>query len=396
MTNPPSPEASRTRVGTTLGTSLMVELSDVQDMAARPSVLSDETVPPAGSALLAIDRFALTSNNLSYAASAEELGHWSHFPAVDGKGHIPAWGNVTVLRSAHPDVDEGARFYGLVPMATHLLVAPTDVGPRGFTDRSPQRASAAPVYRRYLDRSTDPIAAASPSEAVEVLLRPLFTAAFLLEADLADNRWFGADAIVVASASSRTALGMAHLLHRRRSRPALIGLTREDHVADVRELGCYDRVLPYEEAESLPSGPTALVDLSGDGSVVSTVHRRLGQDLVHSAIVGATHRGAPPVDVSTLPGAPRTFFYAPSVAERLRGRVGDAAVERALTAAWRDFATDMQDWLVLHDLGDGDAPPTQSPDDGAEATIRDLYARTAAGQVSPREGWVLSLRSSGR
>lgn len=363
-----------------LGSSLTVDLSDLHRMDARVSALSDGTDPPDGSALLAIDRFGFSANNVTYATNASALGFWSFFPAPDGTGHIPVWAHLTVLRSAHEGISAGDSFYGLAPMATHLLVSPSKVGPRGFSDDSPNRRGRAPVYNRYLRRGSDPVAAASPSSALEVLARPQFTTSFLLAIDLGDHSWYGADAIVVTSASSRTASGLAHVIGSSGGRPALVGLTRSDHVTDVRRLGCYDRVLPYEEATSLPVVPTALVDLSGDGAVIAQLHRHLGDTLTHSAVVGATHRPGQPVDTSTLPGAPRTFFLAPEVAGRLTERVGEAVAEQSLADAWGSFATAMQDWMRIHEATDID-------------TIRWVYEQVLSGSLPPRDGWVLSLRT---
>jgi hypothetical protein len=364
----------------TLGTSLVVDLSDLHHTEVRPLALSDDTTPPDGGVLLAVERFGLTANNVTYANVGEAMGYWSFFPAPDGQGHIPVWGHARVLRSHHPDVAEGTEVYGFLPMATHLLLSPGATDVRGFSDAGAHRADRAAVYNRYLDRSVDPFAAASPSPELEAVLRPLFTTSFLLEEDLAAHGFHDADAVVVTSASSRTALGLAHLLSLRDRRPALVGLTRSDHVADVRDLGCYDRVLPYEDAASLPVGTTAVVDLSGDGGVVAALHHRLGDALVHSSIVGATHWQAEPVDTSGLPGAPRTFFFAPEAAERLRSTAGPAAVEAALVAGWRSFSEAMADWLRIR--------PGVGP-----AEVTDAYLATLDGTASPRDAHVLTMRT---
>lgn len=366
----------------TLGTSLTVDLNDLHRMEARTSSLSDDTVPPEGSAVLSVDRFGLSTHNVTYADSATSLGYWSIFPAPDGTGTVPVWGHATVVRSGHPQLVSGATFYGLLPMATHLLVTPNDVGPRGFTDASTHRRSAAPVYNRYLDGSTDPVAQASPSSALEVVLRPTFTTSFLLESDLASNAWYGADAIVLTSASSRTAIGAAHVMQTRTQRPAIIGLTSGQHLTDVRELGCYDRVLDYDDVASLPVGPTALVDLTGDGPVVAALHRRLASSLTHSAVVGATHRHARPLDTTGLPGPPRTLFLAPGVATHLRDSLGDEVLERTLAAAWRGWTSSMQEWLRIHVADDVSA-------------VRDMWRNALDGTASPRDAWVLTLRPTG-
>lgn len=363
----------------TLGISMMVDRSDLEHIATRPLPLSDDATPPEGSVLLGVDRFGFSANNVTYAVFGEDLGYWSFFPAPDSFGHIPVWGHATVIASGHPDVPNGRTYYGFLPMATHLLVAPSNTGERGFSDSSPHRRSAAAVYNRYLDVSFDPFSAASPSADLEVLLRPLFTTSFLLDAGLSEAAWHGADAVVLTSASSRTALGAAHLLRVREERPAVVGLTTPAHLADCVSSGCYDRVLTYDEVDRLPVGPTAIVDLCGDGAVVGALHRHLAERIVHSAIVGATHRLATPVDVTALPGPERTFFFAPEVADRLRKSVGTAALESSLANAWSGFSRRMDGWLRI-----------RTARGVADATA--AYREVLAGTASPRDAWVMSLR----
>ena len=52
--------------------------------------------------LLAVDRFALTANNITYAVAGEMLGYWNFFPAENGWGRIPAMGYADVVASHHP------------------------------------------------------------------------------------------------------------------------------------------------------------------------------------------------------------------------------------------------------------------------------------------------------
>ena len=97
-----------------------------------------ETAPPGelaeGQVLFRVDQFALTSNNITYAAAGDMLNYWGFFPAEEGWGRIPAMGFGDVVASAHPEVAEGQRVFGFFPMSTHLVVQAEDVGPEGFID----------------------------------------------------------------------------------------------------------------------------------------------------------------------------------------------------------------------------------------------------------------------
>ena len=68
--------------------------------------------PPlaAGQIRLAIDRFAFTANNVTYATTGDSLGYWGFYPADDGWGRVPVWGFATVTESLQPQVDVGETF----------------------------------------------------------------------------------------------------------------------------------------------------------------------------------------------------------------------------------------------------------------------------------------------
>src|SRR6187399_1988896 len=72
-----------------------------------------------------IDSFALTSNNITYAAFGEAMSYWQFFPTgEDGWGIVPAWGFASVVQSQHPGVAVGERLYGYWPMASHAVLQP--------------------------------------------------------------------------------------------------------------------------------------------------------------------------------------------------------------------------------------------------------------------------------
>ena len=45
-----------------------------------------------GDVRLTLERFALTSNNISYALGGDFLDYWGFFPAESGWGRLPAMG----------------------------------------------------------------------------------------------------------------------------------------------------------------------------------------------------------------------------------------------------------------------------------------------------------------
>ena len=232
-------------------------IADARDFLVRRHDLRRTSLAPAAlpavdddKVLLAIDAFGFTANNVTYAAIGERFRYWEFFPAASGWGRIPVWGFATVVASRHRGVRAGERFYGYLPMSTHLVVSADHVRDDGFTDVTPHRTALPRVYNRYLRAAADPGYDAAHEDAY-MLLRPLFATAFLLDDLLAERGFFGAGAIVLASASSKTAIGLAALLAARRERGyQVVGLTAAGNAAFVGATG------PFRyRTRSTPGGP---------------------------------------------------------------------------------------------------------------------------------------------
>ena len=177
-----------------------------------------------GQVLFRIDRFAFTANNVTYAVFGEAMSYWNFFPADPGWGRVPVWGFGEVVRSRCDALEEGQRFYGYYPMSSHLLVRPNRVSDSGFMDASEHRQGMSPIYNQYARTSNDPMYDAE-TEDRQMLFRPLFTTAFLLDDYLCADGFFWAAAVVLTSASSKTAIGLASLLSRGDVHPEAVSYT---------------------------------------------------------------------------------------------------------------------------------------------------------------------------
>jgi len=172
----------------------------------------DALAPPAaaaGEVVFALDRFALTVNNITYAVFGDALGYWNFFPTgVDGFGLLPVWGYADVVASRVEGVDPGQRYYGYFPSATHLSVHPGKGGARSFRDEAPHRKKLPEVYNWYQRTDDDPLHV-TDTEPLHAIFRPLFVTAYGLADFLADHGFFGAERVVMSSASSRTGYAVA-------------------------------------------------------------------------------------------------------------------------------------------------------------------------------------------
>ncbi len=348
-----------------------------------------DPVLSAGDIRVRIDKFALTSNNITYAAFGEAMNYWAFFPVNDPDDGLdrayPGLGFATVLQSLHPDVTEGDRFYGYFPMSSGVVLRPGNLRPSGFMDVSPHRASLHSVYNQYLRCEADPFYT-HETEDLQALLRPLFVTSWLIDDFLADNDFFGGTAggqpalLVLSSASSKTAYGTAFQLARR-SGVEVVGLTSVANKEFCESLGCYDRVLGYEQLAQLDASRVGIyIDFAGNAELRRAVHSRF-DNLRYSSSIGGTH-----VDqlggAKDLPGPKPTLFFAPAQIKKRSREWGAPGLEQRLLAGWRNFVGKVNNveapWLtVQHHQGAV----------AAEAA----YRETLRGRGHPRQGHMLTL-----
>jgi hypothetical protein len=326
--------------------------------------------------LVKVDRFAFTANNITYAMLGDRFKYWQLFPAPDGFGNIPVWGFGEVIASKHPQVIAGERLFGYFPMATHLVIEAADVRKRGLRDAAAHRQGVAPVYNAYARISGDPAFAGRQGD-YQALLRPLFMLSFLVDDDLAETDFHGAAAVILSSASSKTAFGLAHLL-KSRQQPRVIGLTSAANMDFVRSLGCYDEVVSYDQISSLEAGePVAFVDMAGNGELRATLHRHFGDRLKYSGRIGLTHQSLSG-DEPELPGARPTTFFAPDQIRKRAREWGPGGIDARFGAAWSGFAPKLDGWIKVVE-GRG------------QTAVRQVYLDTLGGRVAPDQGHILSL-----
>jgi hypothetical protein len=358
-------------------TDFVVARDDLQQCKVIETQLPDAAALPDDALLVKVDRFAFTANNITYAVLGDQFKYWELFPAPKDFGNIPVWGFGDVIASKHPTVAEGERLFGYFPMATHLVIEAADVSKRGLRDAAAHRQGAAPVYNAYARVSGDPAFMGRQGD-YQALLRPLFMLSFLVDDFLAENDFFGARSVMLSSASSKTAFGLAHLLHARRGGIKVIGLTSAANTDFVRSLGCYDDVVTYDRVTSLPSAsPVAFVDMAGNSELRATLHRHFGDQMKYSGRIGLTHRSSSP-DEPELPGAKPTWYSAPVQIRKRAKEWGPGAVGTRFGAAWSGFAPMLDRWLTVTE---GRGP----------AAVQQVYLDTVNGRVPPDQGHILSL-----
>jgi hypothetical protein len=318
------------------------------DLANTSVVEAPPLVAGTGEAVIRVDRFALTANNITYGVAGDMIGYWKFFPAPAGFGRIPVWGIGTVTSSGHPELAEGTRIYGYLPISSELKVKPERVTARGFNDASAHRAALPVVYNQYstvsADNGFDP---ARHNEAM--VYRPLFTTSYVLDDYLAGNAFFEAGTVILGSASSKTAIGLAFML-KRRGGVRVIGLTSAANRGFVEGTGLYDAAITYDAAGTLPLDRSVFVDMAGNRDVLGRVHHRLQDQLRASIGVGITHwesRDGTPTP--SLPGPQPAMFFAPTQIVKRHQEPGPAEYQRRIDDATAEFYRAVDAWVTIEE-----------------------------------------------
>lgn len=334
-----------------------------------------------GEVLLAVDHFAFTANNITYAALGKRFKYWDFFPAEAPWGQIPVWGFADVAASRHPEVPVGKRLYGYLPMARQLRVQPGKVSKSSFIDTAEHRQHLALAYNQYLFTDADP-AYHPEHEALQMLLRPLLITSFLLDDFLAVENFFNAEQIILTSASSKTALGLAFMLqHQRnqRGKPLTItALTSPANTAFVEGLGYYDKVVSYADIDKLDASQRSVsVDFAGNGEVLANLHNHFAGNMLFSSLVGAAHwdsRGGE----KNLPGAKPEVFFAPGYWEKRGKELGNAQLMQNFAKLWTPLVASVQQWMKVTEVQGG-------------AAVEQAYKQTLQGKVNPDQGLILKM-----
>lgn len=329
-----------------------------------------------GAVRLEIESFSVTSNNVTYAVVGDGFGYWNFFPAsAAGRGIVPMWGHARVVESNCPDIAPGERVYGYLPMASHLDVVPDRISAAGFIDGAEHRQPMSPVYNQYSRLAADP-EHDDAREGERMIFGPLFKTGFLIEYFLRSEDWFGAERVILTSASSKTAMGLASVARHRSPQVERVGLTSAGNVAFVEASGLYDRVLSYDAIETLDKRPSVSVDFAGNGALLGRIHAHLDQALRYSCLVGVTHIDDRGATSDAMPGPDPVLFFAPDHAVALFKSVGPEEAGRQMAESWHGFLADAGDSVTIeHRQG--------------LAAARELFVEMVGGQVDPAKGIVI-------
>ena len=326
-----------------------------------------------GDVLLAVDTFAITANNVTYAAFGEVMRYWDFFPASDGWGRVPMWGFATVAESKADGVKPGQRVYGYVPASNAFIARKVSTAGLAFRDNAKSREGLSPFYNTYIFTTDDP-AYTTGTEPQQMLFRPLFATGWWL-ADLINRHDASPTSALITSASSKTSLAMAWALNALDKPIETIGLTSVSNVPFTEKTGLYARTVAYNDISSIKvDAPTSLTDMRGSPQIVSAVHTALESELAASITVGATDWEADRTPVP-IPGVQPDFFFAPDyIAKRIKEEGPE--ISARMTADMVQFYGDSQAFIT---------PTTSQGHDAIDAA----WQQCLEGKVTPDTGLIL-------
>jgi len=355
-------------------TDFLVDLADVN----RTKISSSRCSTSEGDILVRVEQFAFTANNMTYALIGASTGwYWDFFSAPRGWGRIPVWGFAKVIASEVGDVEIGEDLFGYFPMSTYAVLKPRKIGSDGLYDASEHRTHLSSAYNYYVRTSANPSFDAESKREI-MLLRPLFFASFLVHDLLTERLGADLDTIVITSASSKTAIGLAHLLSAPKVRASrIVGLTSERNLDFVRSTGVYDRVLAYNDPEILNSRSVAVADFSGNSTLIRQLQDVLGDRAAFFCLIGYTHQDRRSLNM--VEDAKTMRFFAP---DRIRKRArewGAGEFDRRYNKALQAYIRQSRGWLHIVE---GFGPKK----------VGEVFERVSRNQIQPDEGNLLSLQ----
>lgn len=357
-------------------TTIELRKSDLSDLRVTETPLPQDLD---GRVLVRVARFGLTANNITYGVVGDRIGYWQFYPTAHSDwGVIPVWGIGIVERSGVEGIAEGERLYGYWPMGSHAVLEPARVDDTRFFDGSEHRSKLAAVYNRYLRLSNDPEDDPSTDD-MRMVLWPLYATSFCLYDFALDNDWFGAEQVLIVSASSKTGIGTGYAFKADPEAPPVIGMTSSGNRAKVEALNLYDTVLTYDEIEDglSPDVPTLIIDMSGSGGVISRLHKRLGDHMKFTSHVGLTHYSDAGMGDGYIRDRSEMFFAPGHIAKRNESW-GPGEFERRSGAFWKSAMDKSAAWLTL------------SHADGA-ADAETAYREVLEGRTPADRAWTVSL-----
>lgn len=335
----------------------------------------------AGQVKVKVDAFSFTANNITYWAMGDKLAYWQFFPATDNVsaewGIIPVWGFADVVESEHQEVPAGERLFGYFPTANELIMSPAKVSSGLWFDGSAHRLDLPGGYNMYRRVAAEPNY--NPAhDALRMLLFPLHITSFCIHDMLSNKNWFEAEQIIIVSASSKTSLGLAFAIQEDESAPDVVGMTSKRNADFVAQTGYYQSTITYDALSEIKANKkTVIVDMSGNGQLISQIHDKLQDNMLFSSHVGLTHWEETEKGSGYIADRSQLFF-APSHIQQRYKDWGPEVFEKKSSTFMQRAAVDSGRWLQIATV------------DGLLG-LSEQFSAVSQGQLPAKQGLIVKL-----
>ena len=339
-----------------------------------------------GEITVAIENFAFTANNVTYGVAGDTIGYWQFFKTAKDEdnlwGCIPVWGFGKVIESNSVEINIGERLFGYFPPANMLSLKPTKITDQSFSDGKDHRMDLPAVYNNYIRLSGD-ADYDSEMDNIRSLLFPLHITSFCICDALEEKDYYGAEQIIVVSASSKTAIGLAQGLEEATSSPAIIGLTSQKNLDFVKSLGCYDEIITYDEIPSINfQNKSIIIDMAGSREILGALHGSLKDNMLKCLTVGMTHWDNEVSAEDALGQAmlrERTeFFFAPSHIQKRVKDWGYDGYNQKTNKFMKTRSLQSSHWMKIREVN------------GIEDFVS-IYNQFVKGDINPNEGIIVVI-----
>ena len=353
-------------------TNFIIDQKDLFKTASETVEISELT---AGEVLFKIDKYAFTSNNVTYAVMGHRLKYWAFFPTAAPNGIVPVWGFADVVASKNEQVKVGERVYGYFPMSDYLKIQAGKVNPYGFSDVAEHRKKLSPIYNYYSRTAADPTYKVELEDYIPII-KPLFATSFLNYHFLKDENFMEGENVILTSASSKTALGLAFVLkqHQATDNKKIIGFTSTRNVDFVKKTGFYDEVFAYDQvADNLPDTASILVDFAGNASLLHQVYDGMGDNIKYMSLIGLTDWSSDK-KFNNIPIA--HFFFAPTHIQTRYATWGAEKTNLMLSKGLFGFIQTAKDWIEVEYIDKNEG-------------LENLYTQMLKGEIDPSKGYMV-------
>ena len=361
---------------------LKSDLSKTRILETQNSDIQEEEIS------VSIESFAFTSNNITYGVAGNTIGYWQFFKTTEDAnnewGCIPVWGYAKIIKSNVEELNVGERLFGYFPPGDILNLKPIKVTDQGFIDGKEHRKDLPAVYNNYLRLSGD-VNYDDKLDNIRSLLFPLHITSFCICDALEDHAYFGAEQIIVISASSKTAIGLAQGLQDASSVPSIIGLTSQKNLEFVKNLNCYDEVITYDCLSDVNFNlKSVMVDMAGSRKILGTLHGSLADKMLKCLTVGMTHWDNEVTTEDALGQAmlrERTeFFFAPAHIQKRVKDWGHEGYNKKTSEFMKTRSIQSADWMQVKKII------------GLENFIS-TYEKFVSGNINPSKGIIVELEN---